>query len=77
MEKELTLNKTSQLFLLKTINEISNTFKVVKNINDAEEIKEHLNLMNAKLKKVMSLDSAFLINGEENNVISHDFRKKA
>ncbi len=77
LEKELNLNKNSQLFLLKTINEISNTLKVVKNINDAEEIKEHLNLMNAKLKKVMSLDSAFLINGEENNVISHDFRKKA
>ena len=77
LEKELTLNKNSQLFLLKTINEISNTFKIVKNINDAEEIKEHLNLMSAKLKKVMSLDSAFLINGEENNVISHDFRKKA
>ena len=76
LEKELTLNKKSQLFLLKTINEISNTFKVVKHINDAEEIKEHLNLMSAKLKKVMSLDSAFLINGEENNVISHDFRKK-
>lgn len=77
LEKELTLNKNSQLFLLKTINEISNTFKIVKNINDAEEIKEHLNLMSAKLKKVMSLDSAFLINGEECNVVSHDFRKKA
>lgn len=77
LEEELTLNKKSQLFLLKTINEISNTFKIVKNINDAEEIKEHLNLMSTKLKKVMSLDSAFLINDEENNVISHDFRKKA
>lgn len=77
LEEELTLNKNSQLLLLKTINEINNTFKVVKDINDCEEIKEHLNLMSTKIKKVMSLDSTFLVNGEENNVISHDFRKKA
>lgn len=73
LEQELNLNKSSQLLLLKTINEINNTFKLIKNIDSAEEIKEHLGLMSNKIKKVMSLDSSFLIN--ETNVISHDFRK--
>ncbi len=77
LEKELNCNKASQLLLLKTINEINSTFKMVKNINDTEEIKEHLNLMSNKIKKVMSLDSSFLINENGDNVIVHNFRKKA
>lgn len=76
LENELNINKSSQLLLLKTINEINKTFKSVKNISSAEEIKEHLDLMSNKIKKVMSLDTSFLINDEESNVISHDFRKK-
>lgn len=77
LEKELNCNKASQLLLLKTINEINSTFRLVKNISDAEEIKEHLNLMSNKIKKVMSLDSSFLMNENGDNVIVHDFRKKA
>lgn len=76
LEGELNINKSSQLLLLKTINEINKTLKSVKNISNAEEIKEHLDLMSNKIKKVMSLDTSFLTNGEESNVISHDFRKK-
>ena len=77
LEKELNNNKASQLLLLKTINEINSTFRLVKNISDTEEIKEHLNLMSNKIKKVMSLDSSFLMNENGDNVIVHDFRKKA
>lgn len=75
LEKELNLNKNSQLLLLRTITEINKTLKSVKNISNAEEIKEHISLMGSKIKKVMTLDTSFLIN-EENNIISYDFRKK-
>lgn len=76
LENELNINKGSQLLLLKTISEINKTFKAVQNISNPEEIKEHLNLMSNKIRKVMSLDTSFLINNEDNNVISYDFRKK-
>lgn len=76
LENELNINKSSQLLLLRTITEINKTLKSVKNISNAEEIKEHLDLISNKIKKVMSLDTSFLINCEESNVISHDFRKK-
>ena len=76
LEKELNINKSSQLLLLKTINEINNTFKSVKNIKDIEEIKEHLDSMSNKIKKVMSLDASFLVNNMETNVITHDFKKR-
>lgn len=76
LENELNINKGSQLLLLKTISDINKTFKAVQNISNPEEIKEHLNLMSNKIRKVMSLDTSFLINNEDNNVISYDFRKK-
>lgn len=76
LENELNTTKGSQLLLLKTISEINKTFKAVQNISNPEEIKEHLNLMSNKIRKVMSLDTSFLINNEDNNVISYDFRKK-
>lgn len=76
LENDLNTTKGSQLLLLKTISEINKTFKAVQNISNPEEIKEHLNLMSNKIRKVMSLDTSFLINNEDNNVISYDFRKK-
>lgn len=76
LENELNINKGAQLLLLKTISEINKTLKIVQNTSNTEEVKEHLNLMSNKIKKVMSLDTAFLINNEDNNVISYDFRKK-
>lgn len=76
LENELNINKGSQLLLLKTINEINKTLKSVKNLSNAEEIKEHLDLVGNKIKKVMALDTSFLLNSEESNIISHDFRKK-
>lgn len=76
LEKSLNKNESSQLLLLKTIYEVSKTFKLIKNLSNTEEIKEHLNLLNNKIKKVMALDTAFLLNKEDNNVISYDFRKK-
>ena len=50
---------------------------IFKNAGRCKEIKEHLNLMSNKIKKVMSLDSSFLMNENGDNVIVHDFRKKA
>jgi hypothetical protein len=76
LEKELNINKGSQLLLLKTIYEMNKAFKSIQNISSAEEIKEHISLLNTKIKKVMSLDTSFLLNNEETNVISYDFRKK-
>ena len=76
LENELNINKSSQLLLLKTISDVNKTLNSIKNVNNIEEMKEHLSLLNGKIKKVMLLDSDFLINIESNNVITVDFKKK-
>lgn len=76
LENELIFNKNSQLFLLKTISEVNKTLSSITNINNVEEIKEHLNILNGKIKKTMLLDSDFLTNNELSNVIALDFKKK-
>lgn len=76
LENELIVNKNSQLFLLKTISEVNKTLSSITNINNVEEIKEHLNILNGKIKKTMLLDSDFLTNNELSNVITLDFKKK-
>jgi hypothetical protein len=76
LENELNINKNSQLLLLKTISDVNKTLNSIKNVNNVEEMKEHLSLLNGKIKKVMLLDSDFLINMESNNVITVDFKKK-
>ncbi len=76
LENELNINKNSQLLLLKTISDVNKTLNSIKNVNNVEEMKEHLSLLNGKIKKVMLLDSDFLINVESNNVITIDFKKK-
>jgi hypothetical protein len=76
LEGELALNRNSQMVLLKTIYEMNNTIKAVRNVNSIEEVKEHLNLISNKIKQLISLDSSFIANESISNVISHDFKKK-